>query len=223
MKPKRGRPTLGAAHLSRERIFEAALALVDSEGLAALSMRQLAATLGVDPMAIYHYVPNKRAVLGGIVALALAEFQLPARAIGDWQTQVRAFAAAYRAVMRRHPELLRLLVSDLELGAEALLQTNEHLYAALAGAGLSAAQLMVAADTIVDYLHGVAFAEGLQHAQPDSPQDLRTLVDRYPAVALPIQRRILAELRANPPALAPIEGLDLVLLGIRALLTTSQS
>jgi AcrR family transcriptional regulator len=50
--------------LSHERIVSTALALVDEKGLPALSMRRLATALGVDPMAIYYYLPNK-AALGG--------------------------------------------------------------------------------------------------------------------------------------------------------------
>ena len=51
-KPKPRQP------LSRERIVDTALALVDAKGLAALSMRRLGAELGMDPMSVYYYVPN---------------------------------------------------------------------------------------------------------------------------------------------------------------------
>ena len=68
--------------LSRDRIVSAALALVDQEGLASLSMRRLAAALGVDPMAIYYYLPNKAALLDAIVEavnleMPMASFEFP--------------------------------------------------------------------------------------------------------------------------------------------------
>ena len=62
--------------LSRERIVETALALVDAEGIDALSMRRLGAELGVDPMAIYYYVPNKATLLDAIVEAVMSEIDL---------------------------------------------------------------------------------------------------------------------------------------------------
>jgi AcrR family transcriptional regulator len=53
--------------LSRERVLASALALVDREGLSALSMRRLGAELGVEAMALYRYAPNKDALLDGLV------------------------------------------------------------------------------------------------------------------------------------------------------------
>lgn len=53
--------------LSRERIIDTALALVDANGLEALSMRRLGAELGMDPMAAYYYVPSKAALLDAVV------------------------------------------------------------------------------------------------------------------------------------------------------------
>ena len=51
--------------LTRARIFAAALEIIDADGLAALSMRRLGTSLGVEAMAIYHHVPNKDALLDG--------------------------------------------------------------------------------------------------------------------------------------------------------------
>src|SRR5262245_9635166 len=58
-----GRPRAGQAPLTRERILAAAMRLADEQGIASLSMRRLAADLGVDPMAIYHHLPGKAAVV----------------------------------------------------------------------------------------------------------------------------------------------------------------
>jgi AcrR family transcriptional regulator len=51
-----------AEQLTRERIIAAAMHVIDTEGLDALSMRRLGVELGVNPMAAYHYVPNKSAL-----------------------------------------------------------------------------------------------------------------------------------------------------------------
>ncbi len=70
-------PAAPRARLSRERVLTAALALLDEKGLDQLTMRRLAHQLGRDPMALYRYLPNRAALLDGVVELFLA--QLPAR------------------------------------------------------------------------------------------------------------------------------------------------
>ena len=62
--------------LQREHIVSTALALVDREGLKALSMRRLGEELGVDPMAVYYYLPNKQALLDAIVEAVMASIDL---------------------------------------------------------------------------------------------------------------------------------------------------
>ena len=59
--PKRTRAD--RAGLSRAQVLDAALDLVDRDGVAALSMRRLGAELGVEAMTLYHYLPNKDACL----------------------------------------------------------------------------------------------------------------------------------------------------------------
>ena len=66
-----------AARLSRERIVEAAIGLVDRDGPDALSMRSLAGELGVGTMTLYHHVSSKDDVRGGIAAVVLEWIDLP--------------------------------------------------------------------------------------------------------------------------------------------------
>ena len=91
-----GRPAAGQTPLTEERILSAALRLVEEHGLADLSMRRLAAALGVDPMAIYHHLPSKGALVAGLVRRVFAELPAPADGGSAWQARVRAFARAYR-------------------------------------------------------------------------------------------------------------------------------
>ena len=95
-----GRPRGGAARLSRERILRTALALVDEHGLEALTMRQLARALDADPMSIYHHVPNKAAIVSGLVRMVFAEMRLPDVAEGTWEDRVRAWVVAYPDLAR---------------------------------------------------------------------------------------------------------------------------
>ena len=71
-------------------------------------MRRLGAELGVDPMTIYGYVPDKTALFDGLVELVLAEVTLPGRT-GEWGHDFRAAAHAARATLLAHPHLIPLL------------------------------------------------------------------------------------------------------------------
>jgi len=97
--------------LSRLRIAQAALAIVDRDGLDALSMRRLGAELGVEGMAIYRHFPNKAAVLAGIVEVLLAELVIPPPSDVPWQTVFREVSRAYRALLLRHPHAIPLLAA----------------------------------------------------------------------------------------------------------------
>jgi TetR/AcrR family transcriptional regulator, tetracycline repressor protein len=236
MGQKPGRPKSGQERLTRARILSTALALTDAQGVEALNMRRLASALGVDPMAIYHHVPNKRALLAGITELAFDALQVPQAEGMRWQDQVRAFAQGYRTLIQAHPQLVLHLVADLESGAGAILRANEMLYTALVEAGLPPRLVVHAADLVVDYLHGVALAEGLQRTQrPGETQDLRQLMKRYPAERFPVQREVFekmatekaaANMDQEPPDAwisASMPGLEIILLGIEAMTVQARS
>ncbi|QOC89733.1 TetR/AcrR family transcriptional regulator C-terminal domain-containing protein [Micromonospora craniellae] len=95
--------------LSRERALAAAIALVDAEGLAALTMRRLAAGLGVEAMSLYYHLPGKEGLLDGLAEAVIAEIEAAAEAADatvagdDWRTRLRQRFLAARAVMLRHP------------------------------------------------------------------------------------------------------------------------
>src|SRR5688572_5528682 len=69
--------------LTRERVLHAALQIVDSEGLDALSMRRLAAELGVQAMSLYSHLADKKALLDGLQEIVLRQMP-PAPPKGDW-------------------------------------------------------------------------------------------------------------------------------------------
>ncbi|MEN2417812.1 TetR/AcrR family transcriptional regulator C-terminal domain-containing protein [Streptomyces rimosus] len=99
------------AGLSRQRVLDAALALVDRDGLAALSMRRLGADLGVEAMTLYHYVPNKDALLDGLVERVF-EQAAPLTADGArWRPALERYAGSLRRTLLRHPAVLPLAMS----------------------------------------------------------------------------------------------------------------
>jgi AcrR family transcriptional regulator len=97
-----------ATGLSRERIVEAALQLVEDESLAGFSTRKLGERLGCEAMSIYHHFPSKRHLLDALVDHAIASVQMPAREL-DPEQRLRAMLASYRAMARRWPALYQLI------------------------------------------------------------------------------------------------------------------
>ena len=100
--------------LSRERALAAAVALVDAEGLPALTMRRLAAGLGVEAMSLYYHLPGKEGLLDGLAETVIGEITVAARAVDethDWRASLRRRFLAAREVMLRHPWAPGLLSS----------------------------------------------------------------------------------------------------------------
>lgn len=91
--------------LTRERILEAAMALADGEGRNAVTMRRLAADLKVEAMSLYHHVPNKDALLDGLVGAIIGEVNAAASEStgANWRAALRHRCLAARDVMVRHP------------------------------------------------------------------------------------------------------------------------
>jgi AcrR family transcriptional regulator len=88
--------------LSAERIAQAALALVDKEGLEGFSFRVLAKKLGCEAMSIYHYYPSKAHLFDAMVEICIAETQVPPAGV-PWKERLQDLAHAYRATALRHP------------------------------------------------------------------------------------------------------------------------
>jgi TetR/AcrR family tetracycline transcriptional repressor len=216
-----GRPRAGQEALSRGRILDAALRLVDEEGMGALSMRRLGAELGVNPMSIYHHLPGKGAVISGLVELVFSGMRVRYSDGSPWQDQVRAWAETYRDLVRSHPNLVLEIVSSAAAVTEAVLLVNEPLYAALDEAGLPPAEVVVVADSVVDFVHGFAIAEGAQ--PPGHPFDRRELLEHLETGAanvLPTMRRVFRALTADEARYDFDRGFDaglsILLMGIEA-------
>ncbi|MCX7619789.1 MAG: TetR/AcrR family transcriptional regulator C-terminal domain-containing protein [Acidimicrobiales bacterium] len=93
--------------LSRTRVLDAAMALVDREGLERLTMRRLGQELGVEAMSLYHYVASKQELLDALVEHAIGEIELPPPDEA-WDVQLRLLAHQFRQVGLRHPGVASL-------------------------------------------------------------------------------------------------------------------
>ncbi|MCI0633196.1 MAG: TetR/AcrR family transcriptional regulator [Actinobacteria bacterium] len=97
--------------LSRDRIVEAALRVMDAEGLEAVSMRRIGRELGVEAMSLYNHVEDKEDILDGICERVMSDFEFPEPG-SDWAENARRGARAWRQLLKAHPDVMRLFAEE---------------------------------------------------------------------------------------------------------------
>lgn len=188
MSPKKPRPPL-----SRERVIQAALDIVDRDGLDGLTMRALGRELGADPMAAYYHLPNKAAVLDGVVEAVWSELELPEASDKSWQTQLEEIAGAMRDTLRRHPNALPILATRPNLSAPGF-RLTDHTLAVLLDAGLPSEEALAFVNAAGEFLLGHALAESAPALPNAEDADILTAVDQAQAAEnFPHLIRVLGE------------------------------
>jgi AcrR family transcriptional regulator len=155
--------------LSPESISQAALRLADAEGLSAVTMRSLAAHLGVAPMAIYRHAANKEDVVELMVNAVQSEMiPMKAEPIG-WRSYLRSAALHSRQAIIRHPWLLDVSPRAFLAPTPNGMERSEQMVSVLVDAGLSAPAALDSANAVHAYADGGAHAE-LAHREmlPDT-------------------------------------------------------
>lgn len=211
--------------ISRDQVLREALAIVDLEGVEALSMRRLGRALGRDPMAVYRYAETKTALLDGVVELVLSELTVDATD-EDWQSQLREVARRFRAIAVAHPHVVPLLVTrplatPLALRPHGTLRPLEATLTLLVRSGFRDVDALHVYRLFFGFLDGHILNE-LQELvdNPEETDDLLRLgLHRLPIKEFPL-------LRALAPALASYDGeaelergLDILLSGLQTQLT----
>lgn len=215
--------------LTRADVLGAALALVDADGVEALSMRRLGAALGRDPMRMYRYASSKEDLLDGIVEFAMAELPVPAvPADGEWEEALRHAAHAFRALALAHPNLAPLmatrpLATPLAMRPLGTLRPLEALLDLLIRAGFDGCGALHAYRLYTGFLHGHVLNEmqELVHDPDESDDPLRPGLHRLPVREFPRLRALAGELAAYDGERELDEGLDVILAGMRPRTTVS--
>lgn len=143
--------------VTRERALKVALRLADVGGLEQLTMRKLAEALGVEAMSLYHHVPNKDAILDGLVDLVFEEIELPPVTYG-WREAMRARAASVRTVLLRHRWALTVLETRTTPGV-ATLTHHDAVLGYLRRGGFSIALTAHAYAVLDSYIFGFVHTE----------------------------------------------------------------
>ena len=133
-------------------VIEAALTLIDREGLAALKFRQLADELGVTTMASYSHFSSKEELLTAMTEHALGGLDDRLDAAAPWHEQIRAAITGLYEVLGRHPGVADLVLARSE--GERLDDLRDALVAVTVGEGLDATEAEDALRALVSYVFG---------------------------------------------------------------------
>ena len=146
--------------LRKERILQAAIALADEGGIESLTMRRLAAELGVEAMSLYNHVANKDDVLDGIIDLVVDEIDLPSGGEA-WDVAIRQCAVSAHKAFLRHPWACSLVISHTSprMGPTPRLRYIEWLLRRLREAGFAPELAYHAYHALDSHILGFTFWE----------------------------------------------------------------
>jgi AcrR family transcriptional regulator len=145
--------------LTRARVIEAALRVMDQEGLEAVSMRRVAREVGVEAMSLYHHVEDKEDLLDGICEHVMARFDFP-DPVDDWAENCRRGARAWRRILQAHPGVMRLFAEQRgPIRSIESMRPMEYALRLLRDAGLSDRDTAQAFHAFGGYIQGFVMME----------------------------------------------------------------
>jgi AcrR family transcriptional regulator len=157
--------------LSVDAVVTAATDLADTEGLAAVTMRRVAQTLGVAPMTLYTYVPGKAELLDLMLDAAYAQMPRTDTTGQPWRQRLIAVAEENRALFEAHPWAATVSLTRPPLGP-GLMAKYEHELSALDGLGLDDVEMDASLTHLLSFVAaGARNAAAARSSQQDSAMD----------------------------------------------------
>jgi AcrR family transcriptional regulator len=206
--------------LTREAIVDAALALLDREGLAALSMRRLAQELGTGAASLYWHVGDKEELLSLLLDRIVGETEVPEPDPANWKEQVKEMARETRRLLQRHRDAAQISMGRIPAGPHSLPVLERYL-ALLAAAGLPARVIAYASDMFALYVGGFAFEESLRVTplgdESASPAQLGDYFRSLPPDAFPTLVTLADDLTAGDADERFEFALELLVRGLEAM------
>lgn len=161
--------------LSRDLIRDTALAMIDADGLASLSMRRLAHELGVQAASLYSHYPTKDDVLDAVANLLTERVDTSGFSSGDWRLGLTTWARSYHAALAAHPRAVPVVASGAGRRA-SFLAMADAVHGGLVGAGWPPRYATKIAGSVKYLVIGAAstpFGSGFA-------DDVQVYLDRYP-------------------------------------------
>ncbi len=208
-----------AQRLSRQRIVEAALAIADVEGVAAVTLRRVAQSLSAGAMSLYRHIDGKEALLDALAERIVAEIPL-AEAGADWRKALQIRALVTRRLCLEHPWAARLMEARLASGP-ARLRQQENGLAVLVADGFALGMACRALTVLDSYVYGFTLRETALPAADDLPDAVREVgsairPEDYPHIVAAMGHAMTQAAQVGAAALIEADflfGLDLLLDG----------
>jgi AcrR family transcriptional regulator len=199
-------------------VIEAALRVMDEEGLDAVTMRRVAREVGVEAMSLYHHVEDKEDLLDGVCEQVMAEFEFP-EPLEDWQENCRRGARAWRRLLQAHPNVMRLFAERRgPVRSIDSMRPTEYALRVLRDSGLSDRDTAQAFHAFGGYIQGFVMMElgSIVSGSDDVHQKMHAEL----AAALPDEFSALLAVSPHFAACDADEqfefGLDLLIRGLEA-------
>jgi AcrR family transcriptional regulator len=206
--------------LTRDRVVAEALAIISADGAQALSMRAIAARLGVVPGALYRHVRSKEQLYDLVLDAVIAEVDCAAEPGAPWAARVATLAGRLRAALESHPGVAALLKARDPV-SPASLALAEAFLAPLSAAGLPGHQAALAFRLVYDYTAGFALGDPTSPAEQRlrdaaTRQELHAFLRSLPADRFPTLAAHGPDAWANDRDQRFSSGLDTLLRGVAA-------
>jgi AcrR family transcriptional regulator len=181
------------APLSEEVVVDAALAILTSEGLEAVTMRRVAAALDTGPASLYVYVSGREGLLEGMLDRVIATIELEAPDPSRWRAQLHSLLMRLHRALVAHPGIAAMTLADPPT-TEAVLLLAENLLGILLAGGLDSQDAAWACDIFMLLAMAAAREDDARHPQggndhrrEDAGELYKTFAglpaDRFPLIA----------------------------------------
>jgi len=204
--------------LSRDRVIDAALRVMDADGLESVSMRRIAREVGVEAMSLYNHVRDKDDLLDGVRLRVFSEFAFPELDPGDPYENGRRVAMSWRDLLKAHPNMLELLAEEhAPPSSFEAFAAMEVALAVLRSMGVPDDEMVQVFHAFGGYIQGYTMMEHQMDFQKHGgPAGLAELARRIDPSVLPCVAAALPYMADCDVDAQFSVGLDLILEGIRA-------
>jgi TetR/AcrR family transcriptional regulator, tetracycline repressor protein len=216
--------------LSKAAVVGRALKLADADGLEALTIRKLAADLGVTPMALYWHFRSKDELLDGVAEHVWGEIDINVDSSAPWSDQLRGLLESLVSVLRAHPSAPKLLLEFEKTNSAAMRATEVTLTVLRDGAGFDTDYASEVARSvlwtgIMLVMSEVGFKPGATEAErAEDMRQRRVELAMLPPSVFPKLVECAAPLTAcDDPELHYRTGIDVFISGVEALARRQQS
>lgn len=214
---RRGDPTRAERKpLTRDAIVDAALVLLERDGLQGLSMRRLAQELGSGAASLYWHVGDKEELLSLMLDRIVGEAEVVEPSAENWQETVKEMMRSTRRLMLKRRDAAQISLGRIPAGPNSL-PVMERTLAVLAAAGLPPRVISYAADMFALYVGGFAFEESLRLPQAGDAAALGEYFSSLPPEQFPTLVALASDLTAGDADERFEFALELLVRGLEAM------